>query len=89
MRYKYKLNHLLSLLPDGIYPEYVSAYLEVNHGIDYDTFERDRHVKYGSEEVIPQDRMKIYADMFKVSEEDLLSSTKSLNLAYEHGVLGY
>jgi len=89
IRYKYKLNHLLSLLPDGIYPEYISAHLEVNKGIVYDTFERDRHIKYGSEEEIPQDRLKIYSDLFKVSEEDLLSSNKSLNLAYENGILDY
>ena len=88
IRYKYKLNHLLSLLPEGIYPEYVAAHLEVNKGIVYDTFERDRHIKYGADEEIPKERMEIYADLFKVSEEDLLSSTKSLNLAYEKGVLG-
>ena len=87
IRYKYKLNHLLSLLPEGIYPEYISAYLEIHKGIVYDVFEDDRRIKYGSEEEIPKERLKIYSDLFKVSEEDLLSSNKSLNLAYENGIL--
>ncbi len=71
MRYKYQLNHLLSLLPTGIYPETITASIEVLHQIDVQVFHRDRFIGIGDTEEIPDERLRIYADVFGVRVDDL------------------
>lgn len=71
MHYKYKLNHLLSLLPAGVYPENVIAHLDLVYHIPSQIFYEDRYLVQGDETEIPYERLLIYAKVFEVSIEDL------------------
>lgn len=73
IRYKYKLSHLLSLLPPGIYPENVYAFLEVTYQVPSDVFYKDRHILIDDEDEIPYERLLIYAELFDVEVQDLKS----------------
>lgn len=71
MQYKYKLNHLLSLLPAGIYPENVIAHLELAYQISSPVFYHDRYILNEDEEEIPHDRLLAYAQVFRVRIDEL------------------
>jgi len=78
MRYKYRINHLLSLLPAGIYPESITANLEIIHHIDAHIFYRDRHIAIEALEEIPDERLRIYAQVFDVQVSDLKTAIQVL-----------
>lgn len=78
MQFKYKINHLLSLLPAGVYPESVIHQLEFTYQVPSRTFFNDRYILFDQEEEIPFDRLSIYAEIFGVGVEDLMTRKPAL-----------
>lgn len=70
-KYKYKLNHLLSLLPEGIYPESIIAQLEIVYKIYSHEFQQDRYIRMDDPEEIPLERLIKYSELFQVSVDEL------------------
>lgn len=73
--FKYQINHYLSLLPAGIYPEHFAARVETSFGVKRNDFDRDRFAEMGDSHVIPDERLQIYADLLDVSIEALHAPT--------------
>ena len=78
MHYKYRINHLLSLLPAGIYPESVMHTLELYYQISPQIFHRDRYLLLENDEEIPYERLVIYAQVLAVSLDELITRRVSL-----------
>lgn len=78
MQYKYNLNHYLSLLPAGVYPDNIIALLELTYGIHSTIFFKDRYLTVGDIDEIPYERLFIYAQVLGVRVEDLFASKPAL-----------
>ncbi len=78
MQYKYNLNHFLSLLPAGVYPDHIIALLELTYEIPSTTFFKDRYLTVRDTDEIPNERLVIYAQVLGVRVEDLFSSRPAL-----------
>lgn len=78
MQFKYKINHLLSLLPAGVYPETIIAQLEFTYQVSSKIFFNDRYILIDQEDEIPFDRLSIYAQIFGVGVEDLMTRKPAL-----------
>lgn len=71
MKFKYNINHQISLLPRQISIENVAELLEQEHGISKSTFNRDRFLTIGDSTSIPVDRLDVYAALFGVASDSL------------------
>jgi hypothetical protein len=71
-KYKYNLNHQISLLPRNKTIELISGELE-KEGIAERTFFRDRSIKINDPGDIPSERLMIYAKFFDVSIDELFN----------------
>ncbi|MGE0770926.1 MAG: hypothetical protein AB7K37_04375 [Cyclobacteriaceae bacterium] len=77
IQYKYQLNHRLSLLPYGQYIEHVIEQLEREYGVSGLQFNHDRQIPHDSAETIPTDRLLIYANLFRITVEELRPAPQS------------
>jgi hypothetical protein len=68
---KYKINHFLSCLPMNVSIEGFAARLYEKHKISEEVFLSDRAIKVSDAEIIPQERLVIYAKEFKIHIEAL------------------
>jgi hypothetical protein len=71
---KYKINHFLSCLPMNVSIEAFAARLYEKHKISEEIFSKDRIIGVEDEELIPTERLKIYAQEFKIHIEALHSA---------------
>jgi hypothetical protein len=70
-KYKYNINHHISLLPRAISIAQFEEILRKDHGITRDSFYRDRNIQLSSDTSIPSDRLEVYAGLFGVSVDEL------------------
>lgn len=70
-KFKYQINHLLSIQPRYITIDGISKLLEVRYGITQATFNRDRFLYPDDPEEIPKERLDIYAAVLHVSTDQL------------------
>jgi hypothetical protein len=70
-RFKYQINHYLSIQPGYVSIEGVRKLLEARYGISQATFNRDRFLYPDDPEEIPQERLEIYAAILHVSTDQL------------------
>jgi hypothetical protein len=75
-KYKYLINHRLSLLPKGLYPDNIVELLEKDYGIRESDFDRDRFLEPSDSTEIPADRLMVYANLFKVQMEELFAGKR-------------
>lgn len=78
MQFKYKINHFLSLLPAGVYPETVIAELEFTYLVPSKVFFNDRYILIDQEDEIPFERLSIYAHILGVTVDDLMTRKPAL-----------
>lgn len=74
-KFKYNINHYISIQPRAITVAKIEDILEKEHGISRSTFQRDRSMALDSEQSIPSDRLDIYAALFSVTVEELKNYT--------------
>lgn len=72
MKYKFNINHYISLTGDSVKMNTIIKDLE-KRGILARTFFRDRSILITSEEDIPTKRLMIYADYFEVGLRSILN----------------
>ncbi|MFN8336649.1 MAG: hypothetical protein U0U09_16080 [Cyclobacteriaceae bacterium] len=70
-RFKYQINHYLSLQPGHIAVDDVRKLLEARYGIAQEVFNNDRFIAQEDEREIPKERLEIYARVLNVSLEQL------------------
>lgn len=70
-KWKYNLNHQLSILPKMISIPDAEEYLEKEYGISRDTFYHDRMIELKNVEFIPSNRIDIYCTVFNCSYDQL------------------
>lgn len=75
---KYNINAYLAELPSRITINDICDQLRKDHGITYDTFNRDRKIKATDVKSIPSDRLQVYAGLFDCSIEDLINTKKKV-----------
>lgn len=82
-KFKYNLNHYISIQPRAITVSKIEDILVKEHRISRSTFQRDRSMPLDSEQSIPSDRLDIYAALFGVTVDELknytIKSVKPLN----------
>ena len=71
IRYKYQINHFLSIQPRHISVDDVGKLLEKQHGIMQETFNRDRFITVSDSTEVPEERLNIYAVVLHVSISQL------------------
>ncbi len=74
-KFKYNINHQISLMPRHISIDSLVKILSNEHGITRDTFYRDRNLTLVDTFSIPSDRMDIYAALFNCTVDDLKNFT--------------
>ena len=72
-KFKYNINHLISLMPRHIAISDLETLLRETHGISRGTFYSDRNITIDSESSIPLDRLETYATVFGCTVEHLLN----------------
>lgn len=70
-KWKYNLNHQLSILPKMISISDAEEHLEKEYGISRDTFYHDRMIKLENVEFIPSNRIDIYCTVFNCTYDQL------------------
>ncbi len=70
-KFKYHIQHQISLLPREISISHVEKTLLKDHGINRDAFYRDRNITIDSDASIPSDRLDAYAVVFGVTADEL------------------
>ena len=70
-KFKYQINHYLSIQPSYMTIDGIHKLLEVYYGISVATFTRDRFLYSDDPEEIPQERLRIYAAVLRVSLDQL------------------
>jgi hypothetical protein len=70
-KFKYQINHYLSIQPGYMTIDSIHRLLEVYYGISCATFTRDRFLYPDDPEEIPQERLRIYAAVFRVSLDEI------------------
>lgn len=81
-KFKYNLNHQISLLPRNKTIEMIVADLD-KEGIKERTFFRDRSIELGEKTDIPSSRLLIYSKYFDVSLNELFNYDKEVNSVNE------
>jgi|GEM_PF-2082877 len=76
VRFKYKINHFLSIQPRHITVDDVRRVLETRYGIKQTTFNRDRFIAYSDETEVPQERLDVYAIVLNVSTDQLTQANE-------------
>jgi hypothetical protein len=69
-KFKYHINHHISLLPRAMSIGMLQSILKKDHGIARVTFYRDRNMLIDDPSSIPSDRLDIYAALFGVRPEE-------------------
>lgn len=69
-KFKYNLNHQISLQPRSISIRDIEVLVE-KQGISRSTFIRDRNIRLDSTQSIPSDRLDLYAKLFECTPEAL------------------
>lgn len=75
-RFKYKINHFLSIQPRHITVDDVRSVLETRYGITQATFNRDRFIAFTDETEVPQERLDVYAIVLNVSTDQLTQASE-------------
>lgn len=70
-KFKYQINHYLSIQPGYVSVDGIRKLLEARYGISQATFNRDRFLYPDDPEEIPQERLDIYAAVLHVSTDQL------------------
>lgn len=70
-KFKYQINHYLSIQPGYVTVDGIRKLLEARYGISQATFNRDRFLYPDDPEEIPQERLEIYATVLHVSTDQL------------------
>jgi hypothetical protein len=70
-KFKYNINHYISLLPREISIGNIEEVLLKSHGITRDAFYRDRNILISEPSSIPTDRLDAYAILFGCSTDEL------------------
>lgn len=70
-KFKYHINHFISLLPKTITIASIEHVLKAEHGISRDTFYRDRNLLVDDDFSIPSERLDIYAALLGVTSDEL------------------
>ncbi len=74
-KFKYNINHQISLMPRHISIDSLVKILSNEHKITRDTFYRDRNLTLDDSFSIPSDRMDIYAALFNCTVDELKNYT--------------
>lgn len=74
-KFKYNINHYISIQPREITISKIEDILENEHSISRSTFLRDRSMPLNSDQSIPSDRLDIYAALFGVTLDELKNYT--------------
>ncbi len=74
-KFKYNINHQISLQPRQVSIGAIEKILAKEHGISRDAFYRDRNLTLADTFSIPSDRMDIYAALFNCTVDDLKNFT--------------
>lgn len=74
-KFKYKINHYISVQPREITVSKIEEILMKEHGISRSTFQRDRSMPVNSEQSIPSDRLDVYAQLFGITVDELKNYT--------------
>ena len=75
--YKYRINHLLSCLPVQTSIEKFRANLMNRYNISPEVFHADRFIKHREHSSIPLSRLKIYAQEFNITLDELFSNQEN------------
>lgn len=75
-KFKYQINHYLSIQPGYVSVDGIRKLLEARYGISQATFNRDRFLYPDDPEEIPQERLDIYAAVLHVSAERLTEANE-------------
>ncbi len=70
-KFKYQINHYLSIQPGYVSIDGIRKLLEARYGISQATFNRDRFLYPDDPEEIPQERLQIYAAVLHVTLDEL------------------
>ena len=70
-RFKYKINRYLAERPRGLSRSDITFLLETDFFIEPSEFNEDRYLRIKDKRIIPTSRLRIYALIFKVTENDL------------------
>lgn len=70
-KFKYQINHYLSIQPNYVTIDGIRKLLEARYGISQATFNHDRFLYPNEPEEIPQERLAIYAAVLHVSTDQL------------------
>lgn len=81
LRFKYQINHYLSLQPRPITVDDVCRVLDEHYNIPPEIFYRDRFIDVNDTQEIPGERLKIYAIVLNVSV-DQLTQVREPELVY-------
>lgn len=74
-KFKYNINHYISIQPREITIASIEKILLSEYGISKSTFLRDRMMDRDAETSIPSDRLDIYAALFSVTVDELKNYT--------------
>lgn len=70
-KFKYQINHYLSIQPGYVSVDGIRKLLEARYGISQATFNHDRFLYPDDPEEVPQERLEIYAAVLHVSTDQL------------------
>lgn len=70
-KFKYQINHYLSIQPGYVSVDGIRKLLEARYGISQATFNRDRFLYPDDPEEIPKERLEIYAAVLHITSEQL------------------
>jgi hypothetical protein len=76
LRFKYQLNHYLSIQPRHVTVDDVRKQLQIRYGISQETFNHDRFIDPDNAEEIPPERLEKYAAVLHVSTEQLTQANE-------------
>ena len=76
-KFKYQINHYLSLLPQAQTIDLVGHRLKSEFGIDPFLFLIDRNARPQDKHIIPHTRLEVYAGLLGTSVESLADGTIS------------
>ncbi|MCW5910149.1 MAG: hypothetical protein KIT62_03695 [Cyclobacteriaceae bacterium] len=65
-KFKYAINHYLSIQPRPVHIGTVARILLRDHNIPHDTFDQDRFLREEDSDEIPADRLEVYAQLLDV-----------------------
>ena len=71
-KFKYQLNHFVSIQPREISIDSLANKLLKDHKIPPHVFDQDRRIPDGESREIPEERLKVYAQLLGVSVKSLV-----------------